>query len=141
MSATSLDVFETTLQITHTWFNELMQTLGWQDKHRAYLALRATLHALRDRLTLEELAHLSAQLPMLVRGIYFEGWDPTDQPQRIRQKEGFLARIEQEFATGEPLDADRVARAVFALLTHHIAAGEIEHVKHVLPSDIRDLWP
>ncbi|TMB45162.1 MAG: DUF2267 domain-containing protein, partial [Deltaproteobacteria bacterium] len=91
MSATGLEVFDTTLQKTNSWLKELMGILGSQDRHMAYLALRATLHALRDRLTVEEVAHLGAQLPMLIRGFYYEGWDPTGKPLRVRRKEEFLA--------------------------------------------------
>src|SRR5689334_7840642 len=93
MSATGLKVFDTTVQKTHRWLNELMQLLGWGDKEKAYLALRATLHALRDRLTVEEAAQLSAQLPMLVRVFYFEGWNPTSKPKKERHEEEFLTDI------------------------------------------------
>jgi uncharacterized protein (DUF2267 family) len=140
MSATGLDVFDTTLHKTNSWLNELMQVLGWQDRHKAYMALRATLHALRDRLTVEEVAQLGAQLPMLIRGFYYEGWDPTGKPLRIRQKEQFLARIEQEFRGNDRIDPERVARAVFTVLANRVTEGEIEDVKHVLPAEIRDLW-
>jgi uncharacterized protein (DUF2267 family) len=74
MSATALDVFETTVNKTNRWLNELMQIMGLKDRQKAYLALRAVLHALRDRLTLEQVAQLGAQLPMLIRGFYYEGW-------------------------------------------------------------------
>jgi uncharacterized protein (DUF2267 family) len=70
-----------------------MEVLGWPNRHKAYLALRATLHALRDRLTVEEVAQLGAQLPTLIRGFYYEGWDPTGKPLRVRHKEQFLARL------------------------------------------------
>jgi uncharacterized protein (DUF2267 family) len=49
MSATGLDVFDTTLHKTNSWLNDLRQVLGWQDRHKAYLAFRVTLHMLRDR--------------------------------------------------------------------------------------------
>ena len=92
MSATGLDVFDRTVHGTNNWLNDLMQVLGWQDRHKAYMALKATLHALRDRLTVEEVAQLGAQLPMLIRGFYYEGWDPTGKPLRARHKEEFLPK-------------------------------------------------
>jgi uncharacterized protein (DUF2267 family) len=141
MTATGLDAFDTTVQKTNRWLNELMQIMGSQDKHRAYLALRAALHALRDRLTVEEVAQLGAQLPMLIRGFYYEGWDPTNKPLRVRHKEEFLARIVQEFTGDVRIDPELTARAVFTMLAMRVSEGEIEDVKHVLPADIRDLWP
>jgi uncharacterized protein (DUF2267 family) len=141
MSATGLEVFDTTLHKTNSWLKELMQELGWEDRHKAYLALRATLHALRDRLTVEEVAQLGAQLPMLIRGFYYEGWDPTGKPLRIKDKEDFLARIQQQFRGDGRVDAEAVARAVFAVLADRVTEGEIEDVKHILPMEIRELWP
>jgi uncharacterized protein (DUF2267 family) len=141
MSTTGLDVFDTTVQKTNNWLNDLMQVLRWPDKHKVYLALRATLHALRDRLTVEEVAHLGAQLPMLIRGFYYEGWDPTDKPLKQRHKEQFLARIEEQFNDDDSIDPEVVVRAVFFVLEHRVTEGEIEDVKQILPAEIRDLWP
>jgi uncharacterized protein (DUF2267 family) len=141
MRATGLGVFDTTLHKTNSWLNDLMQVLGWPDRHKAYLALRATLHALRDRLTLDEVAQLGAQLPMLIRGFYYEGWDPTGKPLRVRHKEQFLARIEQEFRGDDRVDPEEVAHAVFTVLAKRVTEGEIEDVKHILPTEIRELWP
>jgi uncharacterized protein (DUF2267 family) len=141
MSTTALDVFDTTLHKTNIWLNDLMQVLAWSDRHKAYVALRATLHALRDRLTVEEVAQLGAQLPMLIRGFYYEGWDPTGKPLRVRQKEQFLARVEHQCRGDDRVDPEQVARAVFTVLAERVSEGEIEDVKHVLPAEIRDLWP
>ena len=142
MSATGLEVFDTTLQKTNRWLKELMEELEWEDRHRAYGALRATLHALRDRLTIEEVAQLGAQFPMLIRGFYYEGWDPTNKPLKLREREEFLERIAQYFVrAGESVHPEPVARAVFALLAQRISDGEIEDVKHILPAELRDLWP
>lgn len=140
MSATGLDVFDTTLHKTNAWLKRLMELLGWQDRRRAYLALRSTLHALRDRLTVEEVAQLGAQLPMLVRGFYYEGWDPTGTPLREGDREAFLGRIERDFRSDEPIDPEQVARAVFRLVAERVADGEIEDVRQMLPSSVRDLW-
>ena len=141
MSVTGLDVFDATVHKTNAWLNRLMEIEGWQDRRLAYHSLRATLHALRDRLTVEEVAELSAQLPMLVRGFYYEGWDPTGKPVKERHSEQFLARLERELPPNERIDSESAARAVFRVLSERVAGGEIEDLLHVLPSEIRDLWP
>ena len=140
MSTTGLEVFDSTLQKTHVWLNEIMVVLGWDDRRHAYLALRATLHALRDRLTAEEAVQLGAQLPMLIRGFYFEGWSPRHKPVKVH-KEAFLAGIRDAFGPGNAVDAERVARGVFKVLSQRVSEGEIGDIKHVLPKDLRALWP
>jgi uncharacterized protein (DUF2267 family) len=141
MSETGLEVFDTTVQKTNSWLKDVMVELGWDDRQRAYLALRSTLHALRDRLTVNEVAQLAAQLPMLIRGFYYEGWNPSDKPLRLRSRAEFLARIEGGFARVAPIDGEQVAHAVFAVLAARISEGEIRDVEQVLPAEIRDLWP
>ena len=141
MSVTGLEVFDATVHKTNTWLKRLMAIGGWQDRHLAYLGLRATLHALRDRLTVDEAAELAAQLPMLVRGFYYEGWDPSGKPARDRHQEEFLARIWRELPPKAPMEPEAAARAVFRLLSERIADGEIDEVRHILPAEIRELWP
>jgi uncharacterized protein (DUF2267 family) len=141
MSATGLDVFDSTLHKTNRWLNDIMYVLDGPDRHDAYLALRAVLHALRDRLTVDEVAQLAAQFPMLVRGFYYEGWDPSHKPLRERHREQFLARIGHELRDVERLDPESVARAVFTVLAMRVSEGEIDDVKHVVPTPIRELWP
>ena len=140
MSQTGLAQFDSTLQTTNTWLKELMDKMGWEDRHRAYHALRAVLHALRDRLTVDEVITLGAQLPMLVRGFYYEGWHAGDKPLKERRKEAFLAHIAESFRDNPDIDPEEVARAVFQVLAEHLTSGEIEGVKHCLPTDLRSLW-
>lgn len=144
MSATGVSVFDETVQLTNIWLKDLMLDLEWEDRHRAYLGLRLTLQALRDHLSVEEAAHLGAQLPMLVRGFYYEGWHPAHKPVKDRSLDGFIGRIYDGFRqnpTDEPVDAGRVAEAVFALLSERISKGEVKHVRRQLPKAIRVLWP
>lgn len=140
MSATGLEVFDSTVQKTNIWLKDLMEEMGW-DRHKAYQALRAVLHALRNRLTVEETAELGAQLPLLIRGIYYEGWDPTGKPARARHRDQFLARICEHFKADDDINPEAIARAVFSLLSKRVSSGEIEDVKHISPLEIRDLWP
>jgi len=85
---TELAAIASTVQTTHEWLNELTVLLGWPDRHDAYQALRGVLHALRDRLSVDEAAALGAQLPMLVRGCYYEDWHPHGKPLKERKKGG-----------------------------------------------------
>jgi uncharacterized protein (DUF2267 family) len=133
--------FENTLQTTNAWLTELMEELSWQDRHRAYQALRAVLHALRDRLTVEETADLGAQLPMLIRGLFYEGWNPRGKPVKERKKEDFLAHIAAAFRDDPKIFPEGVAWAVFKVLQGRVSAGEIKDVKQILPAEIRALWP
>jgi uncharacterized protein (DUF2267 family) len=140
MSTTGLEIFDRTVHKTNIWLKDLMKTLDCVDRHEAYLALRATLHALRDRLTVEEVAHFAAQLPMLIRGFYYEGWDPTGKPLKERHRDDFLTHINKELRP-HGIDPEPAARAVFLVLANRISEGEIEDIEHVLPREIRDLWP
>lgn len=144
MSERGLSVFDETVQLTNIWLNELMEELGWEDRHRAYLGLRLVLQAIRDHLNVDEAVHMGAQLPMLVRGFYFEGWHPAHKPDRNRNVNDFVARIQHGFhqnPTDEPIDAAEVARAVFKVLSRRISEGEFAQVMHALPQAIRNLGP
>jgi uncharacterized protein (DUF2267 family) len=139
---TSHDIFDSTLQKTQIWLNDLMTELDWQDHpHKAYLALRTVLHALRDRLTVEEAVQLGAQLPMLVRGFYYEGWTLKGKPRKERHKEDFLAHIKAAFKNDVTIRPESVARAVFIVLDRYTSDGEIEDIKHILPKAFHELWP
>jgi uncharacterized protein (DUF2267 family) len=110
------------------------------DAHLAYGALRAVLHTLRDRLTLEEAVQLGAQLPMLIRGLYYEGWCPRANPARTYKPE-FLAAIRHQLPGPECMHPELLARAVLTVLSRHITPGEVCDVKANLPMELRDLWP
>jgi uncharacterized protein (DUF2267 family) len=141
MPAAAREVFDGVLEKTDRWLKEIMHELGGDNPHAAYGVLRSTLHALRDRLTVDEAAQLGAQLPMLVRGLYYEGWKPAGKPLRIRHKDEFLARIEKEnraeFATG----TEDAVRAVLRVLASHVTPGEIAGVRSNLPAELDALWP
>jgi uncharacterized protein (DUF2267 family) len=140
MSAKGLESFDHTVQVTYGWLKELSEANGWRDRQRSYHLLRATLHALRDWLPVNEAVELSAQLPMLVRGIYFEGWRPAATPVKPRDMGAFLGRIDEAFET-DPLEGtEEAVSTVFRLLQRHVSEGEIQDVRRSLPADLRGLW-
>ncbi len=137
----SVPVFESTLHKTNEWINQVAGELRTSDRQQAYRVLRGVLHALRDRLTTQEAVHLGAQLPMLLRGAYFEGWKPGDTP-AADDRETFLARVERALSdqSGVP-DPERWTRAVFLVLARRVDIGEVEDVRGILPEQLRELWP
>jgi uncharacterized protein (DUF2267 family) len=122
------------------WVNELAADLRW-DERRAYRLLRSVLHALRDWLSPEETADLSAQLPVIIRGLYFEGWNPVDAPVWQRGREDFVGRIEDDFLNDRPNNTEQAIAAVFRLLDRHISQGEIAQVRMSMRKSLQNLWP
>jgi uncharacterized protein (DUF2267 family) len=140
MNTTHIAAFDSTLHVTNVWLHELMDLIGWQDKHRAYHALRVVLHALRDRLPVDQAAAFGAQLPMLVRGFFYEGWHPGGKPLKQRHKEEFLAQVTAELGDNPFETPEAIARAVFQVIARHVTPGEIAHLKLTLPAELRSLW-
>lgn len=140
MSATGLKTFDRTVHLTNTWLSEINDAMGWGDRQLAYRGLVAVLHALRDRLTVEEGADLAAQLPLLIRGAWYENWTPGREPEGGRGRDAFLAQVGREYDQ-IPVKPEVLARAVLKVLSAHVAAGEIEDVRRQLPEDHAGLWP
>jgi len=118
---TGLDTFDRTVQESNLWLKDVMERLNTHDRHHAYSTLRAVLHALRDRIGPENAAHLGAQLPMLLRGLFYEGWDPTGKPTKERHENAFLAHIARELpraADPDEIEAGACACVGCALETH-----------------------
>lgn len=140
MSATGLDVFDKTLQTTNIWLDEIMTDLG-PDRQTAWHVLGAVLRTLRDRLPMELSAHLGAQLPLLVRGLYYDQWRPSAQPSKSRTREEFFERISADLKKTRPVNVEAATRAVFRVLNHHIDPGQIQNVREALPQPLQTLWP
>jgi uncharacterized protein (DUF2267 family) len=98
------------------------------------------LHQLRDRLTVDEAVDLGAQLPLIVRGIYFEGWQPHHVPEKVRTKQKFLDGVTMKLLPHRNAP-EAAVRDVFALLAHHCDPGEIANVIGQLPAELKELWP
>jgi uncharacterized protein (DUF2267 family) len=137
---TAISDLNAAVQTAEDWINDLMRRLGWQDRERVYLALLATLHALRDCLARDEAIYIGAQLPTLLRGLYYEGWHPSARP-AMRSRGAFLERIHDGVHRDPGVDMEQVARAVFALLAARLPAAEIEDAKAATPSVLHNLWP
>src|SRR5262245_1331535 len=135
------DVFDRASYKANQWLDDLNAELGWEERYDAYIALRAVLQALRDVLPLEEVVDFGAQLPMVVRGFYYEGWTGA-APQGPADRDSFVRLVSEQLAEAFLVpDGEGVTKAVFRVLARRVSDGEIYHVGHRLPRGLRDLWP
>ena len=139
MSATGLNVFDRTLQTTHIWIDEIMAEIG-PSRRTAWHVLGVVLRTIRDRVPLELAVHLGAQLPLLVRGAYYEQFCPGSEAERFRSVDDFVERIADGLEGGRPVNCLDAAGAVFRVLSRHVDEGQIAKVKQSLPEPLRRLW-
>ncbi|AEA25670.1 Protein of unknown function DUF2267 [Pseudonocardia dioxanivorans CB1190] len=142
MTPTGYPAFDSTLKKTNGILKQIERSYSWPKERRnqSYAALRVVLHTLRDRLTVEEAAQLSAQLPLLVRGIYFEGWDPSKVPIKMH-RDDFLRRIRDDFPFELPDGIERLVGTTLEALRRHVTVGEWNDVRASLPKDLVAILP
>jgi uncharacterized protein (DUF2267 family) len=141
VSRAGLDAFDKTLQTTHIWLNELMQEIG-PDRQVAWHVLGAVLRTIRDRIPVGLAAHLGSQLPILVRGTYYDQWhapgQSLDNPPRSLDE--FLVLINEQLANIRPVNVRDATRAVFGILSRHVNRGQVEKVREAMPEQVRAIW-
>ena len=138
---TGVHEFDTVVQDGNAWLKAVMEKLKTEDAHVAYMALRATLHALRDRIQPESAVHLGAQLPTVVRGVYYENWHMAGTPTKERHLPAFLDHVAKEIPPGMDADVEEMVRGVFEVMSDRVDHGEVAKVIRMLPGELRDLWP
>lgn len=140
MSTTGLEIFDKTLHLTHVWLDAIMARLG-PDRQVAWRVLGAVLHVLRDRLQPDLSAHLAAQLPLLVRGLYYDQYQPSRQPSQVDRAEDFTWQVAANLDDLRPVNPEAASKAVFSVLSQHLSEGLLDNVRHALPGSIAAMWP
>jgi uncharacterized protein (DUF2267 family) len=138
--STGLAVFDTTINETNIWLKALQDEI-YCDRHQAYAGMRAVFHALRDRLSPGGAMRLAAQLPLLLRGVYVEGWRPDETPIRTHTAADFIERVIVALPPKFDLDPGEMTRAVLLVMWREMQGGALEKAREEVPEDIRTLWP
>jgi uncharacterized protein (DUF2267 family) len=139
MKQSGLHQYDEALHAAKVWLKELMEILGWTEPTHAHNALKTVLHEIRDRLPVPLAANFSSQMPLIIRGLFYEGWSPGSERERDRSPDSFLEPVEHAFRNVPDIEARTVVIAVFRILNAHISPGEIDNVLQALPRQIRDL--
>ncbi|HEU5016875.1 MAG TPA: DUF2267 domain-containing protein [Pseudolabrys sp.] len=138
-NATALPVVAKTLQTTNLWLDDVAEFIG-PDRQTAWHALGAVLRTLRDRLPLNLSVHLGAELPILIRGLYYDQWRPSEQPTKWRSADEFLEQVTERLDRVKPVNVTQAARGVFHAIDHYVEPHQVEHVRNALPEPVRILW-
>lgn len=138
----SVQTIENSVHKTNDWLAELTADIGLQDQEAAFECLRAVLHSLRDRLPIDSAVGLAAQFPLVVRGIFYENWDPSSTPEKIRDVDVFIDRVKSELNNEVLQDRTKeIIQGTFALLNHHLNGDTIKKFRQLFPMELRELWP
>jgi uncharacterized protein (DUF2267 family) len=140
---TNIPILNKNVQKVHEWLNDIQDYAGWErDEDAAALAiLRATLHELRDHIPLNDLAHFSAQLPLIIRGLLFESWDPSSTLISERHLDDFLERISDSLPEiYRYIDVENAVKAVISTLQAKLGIGGMEKIQKNLPHSIREIF-
>lgn len=138
-TTTHIPKLDHSVDITNVWLAELAASLGTDDRQHAYRILRAFLHTLRDGLSVGESADLVAQLPIVLRGVYFQNWQPHRRPRRYHDRCAFLRRFAEEAGLENEADVQYAAATALGELSRHVSVGEVGDLMRVLPPDVREL--
>lgn len=138
MTGTTILALNRSMQTTMEWLNEIQAELGWEDDERVYNATKAVLHTIRDRLPLEEAAKFSAQLPMIMKGMYFDQYDPTGKPLKLRSREDFLNHVRENFPD-PAFNPEDAVRGVMKGIGKRTNWESTEKFALNMPESIRDL--
>lgn len=136
---TNVKAIQKTMQETSEWVNELMTECPLS-QNESFVLIRATLKAIRDRITKTEAVHLGSQLPALFRGFYFEGWSLNSLQTKDRDAGDFLTSVRFHLGGHYEIHLQRDVPKVLKLITRRISEGEAEDVKQNLPKEIQELF-
>ncbi len=138
MTMTHVSSIEKSIHEFNVWIKDIKFELKCSD-HDAYTALHSTLHSLRDRLPVESVAHLGAQLPIIIKGVFYDKWSPKSTPERV-DKMTFTSRVHSHFNNDPSINPENVIQTVFFVMQKHIDKNELDNVKAALPPKIENLF-
>ncbi|MFW5688518.1 MAG: DUF2267 domain-containing protein [Spirochaetota bacterium] len=128
------------------FMHRLARELGHPDREdQAAILLRAVLHALRDRISMQENLHVVSQLPMFLKGVYVDQWSYSEELDRLKTADEFARRVEenQEQLGEQRFDwnasTQELITKVLASVEEYLTEGEVKDIKSELPDEIAAL--
>ena len=127
--------YEHAVHRASVWLADVSAAIGTQDRRVGRRMLRAWLHTLRDRLTVDAAAKFGQQLPELLRGTYYDGWEPSRVPQKYNAAE-YVQRFAAEGVV-PPSEVPAIASAITHAISEHMSPGQVTEALAELPDGLR----
>lgn len=138
---TGLSTLDRAVQSAKEWLKDAQQQMNLDSQEDAYMAMRAVLHTLRNQLSVEEACDLASQLPLIIQGVYYEGWQPGAQRDKIHSPDQFYSEVSENLSGREHLNPQSVTSGAFRTIADFISDGQLQHVKSNLSKNIASLFP
>lgn len=141
-----INAFNKHLEEANRFVKDLAMQLGNpENTDQAIRVLRAVFIALRRRIPTDESMHVVSQLPMILKGMYVDGWDLHEPLSDAQSWDDFLFELRNNTARNADIDfvndedAKQKVSAVFTALKQYISEGELDHVRSSLPKEIAEV--
>ncbi|HEV8286179.1 MAG TPA: DUF2267 domain-containing protein [Chitinophagaceae bacterium] len=141
-----VNVFDNHCQEANRFIKDLALQLGSpDDTDHAIRILRCVFKALRRRIIPDESLHIISQLPLILKGLYVDGWDINEPLSEAKTFDEFLFDIRNNTETSASVDFanDELARkkitTVFSALKEFVSEGELNHIRDELPKEIAEI--
>jgi uncharacterized protein (DUF2267 family) len=140
--STNIISLDRAIQNTILWLNDIQAELKWDSQDNVYRATKAVLQTIRDRLPVEEVVHLTANLPLVMKGMLMDGYDLTEKPTRIWTQDLFFELIEEYYNPFKrnAIHPEDAVRAVVRVLNRRMGGGEMSKVAATMPLEIKELF-
>jgi uncharacterized protein (DUF2267 family) len=140
MSVSGVTVIDRTIHETNFWLRRIMDRLKTDDQQRAFSVLRVVLHIIRDCLPTEHAVQFSNHLPMLIRGLYYEGWRPSHELRVAREHALGILETELRPFAHDLSDIEEMVTAVIDTILDGIDESSGEKLIRMLPPSLQKLW-
>ncbi|MEX0646842.1 MAG: DUF2267 domain-containing protein [Balneolaceae bacterium] len=139
--------FEKYLHEAHDYFNHLAAELDHpNEKKRVVIIWRAVMHVIRDRIHIAESLDLISPLPMVLKGLYVEGWKYHESPlydfETLAQMKTQVKALQNKYGEAE-FDWSKPTEEIISItlksLGRYVPETQLEHIKNMLPDDVKQV--
>lgn len=139
--------FDRFVQEANEYVKELADKLGHPEEiQRTFIAWKAVMHTIRDRIQISESFDLMSQLPMILKGVYVQNWKYSEKPPKdfdtIEQMCKEVKALQAQYGESEfkwEKSTEEIIRLIFDSLKKYLSEGQLKHVDNQLPKDLQGI--